>query len=1016
MPAKGWRKGKSLEGKGPDKKEQDKGPAVDDTIIAKVMATKFKSQDAAKAQAKELREGGRFARTGERKDGWHVYVDGFHDPAAAASRERIRGGQADGIPDKKFDKAQVQEGIKIELEHTDDPKVATEIVKDHIAETGGKDQDGKIRSDYYPELKAMEKQLKHKKLRDQDIPKIVKTFMPDLQKKAIIGNPELWEVMSRLEKTTNEMPKSYETENIPSSNKKAYLHYFNSSSDWYIIEKDQENEQHQAFGWVILNGDFQNAEFGYISIEELKKNAVELDFFFEPTNIEKIKKQHGPKDLPAYPPLEVQHELVNAIAEGKTEEAGEIRKEIQDAREIVKTKPGIVSVDKAGMFQVQSYEGLSDGELLTIATSDFSYPEQQKAAKLEVAKRKGIPVTPSGAGLTTTTAEEEIRAVKAQEQHIRKPEDWRKWETAEWRIASILSDVQEDPVQGKIFLQEASDLTKYIPEKQDRDQVELLLNNLKQHYAESGKKGTNDEINQVKRILFALDEKKDPRRQKDKEFEITVSGNVEAGEYGTGMEMPIVVQAKNEKEAISSLDLPAGVKVQTIEQQPKIPKEKTQAEINALRKREADIEFIMASTGQKREDLEKDSDSGLSFDAQGIRNQNAERAKMPRKYKGPTMDEIGTYIDKQSKEQSQIAFKKYVQDSMTRLYLYYLPSTAERWGVFKVAHDSPGPDWEIATPEHIPRDRTMAQLKQWVHDQTGRLKIIPWDVPPVEATTLKAEKGQKTPLPAVTVATEISPVVAVQEQYLAPIGPEENPWMFQKARYNMGGRAIKGDKPKVGDEAINPNGIKVKVVEVQDHYDLDDALDGWRVRGIPIDESQEEKSLREARDQLESLKKHQEVINLPPLDERDRPEIEKDREETRSEIAKVENKIESITPPTVQVSTPPTPWRETASPHGGKQAWLGHVIGTSEKYGLQIEFLGGMNRKKGKMDFVLKNEGVFKSANEVFLVYHDPKKNSMEAMKLNEKDSKGIASRIDDVGEDQAIDEFKKKWKVGKYE
>ncbi|SEN75387.1 DUF2958 domain-containing protein, partial [Nitrosomonas marina] len=46
-----------------------------------------------------------------------------------------------------------------------------------------------------------------------------------------------------------------------------HLHYFKGSADWYITEKDMEDEQLQAFGLADLYGD--GGELGYISIQEL---------------------------------------------------------------------------------------------------------------------------------------------------------------------------------------------------------------------------------------------------------------------------------------------------------------------------------------------------------------------------------------------------------------------------------------------------------------------------------------------------------------------------------------------------------------------------------------------------------------------------------------------------------------------------------------------------------------------------------------------------------------------------
>ncbi len=86
-----------------------------------------------------------------------------------------------------------------------------------------------------------------------------------------------------------EMPTTYQTEKVPKDQKIVRMHYFTPSSDWYIIEKDKELEQDQAFGYVILNGDTENAELGYISIEELKKiPSINLDYNWKPTPLGKV--------------------------------------------------------------------------------------------------------------------------------------------------------------------------------------------------------------------------------------------------------------------------------------------------------------------------------------------------------------------------------------------------------------------------------------------------------------------------------------------------------------------------------------------------------------------------------------------------------------------------------------------------------------------------------------------------------------------------------------------------------
>lgn len=48
--------------------------------------------------------------------------------------EKIKGGLADGIPDKKFNQTELIKGIKVEKEHTKDYQTAKEIAKDHLTE------------------------------------------------------------------------------------------------------------------------------------------------------------------------------------------------------------------------------------------------------------------------------------------------------------------------------------------------------------------------------------------------------------------------------------------------------------------------------------------------------------------------------------------------------------------------------------------------------------------------------------------------------------------------------------------------------------------------------------------------------------------------------------------------------------------------------------------------------------------------------------------------------------------
>ena len=67
------------------------------------------------------------------------------------------------------------------------------------------------------------------------------------------------------------IPRLYETENTPLKDKLIYLHFFIGGCDWYITEFDGEDT---FFGYAILNHDYQNAEWGYISFRELKEIKI----------------------------------------------------------------------------------------------------------------------------------------------------------------------------------------------------------------------------------------------------------------------------------------------------------------------------------------------------------------------------------------------------------------------------------------------------------------------------------------------------------------------------------------------------------------------------------------------------------------------------------------------------------------------------------------------------------------------------------------------------------------------
>jgi len=69
------------------------------------------------------------------------------------NKEKLIGGKGDSRPDSDFDQEHLMNGIKVEMEHTNDPDVAKEIAKDHLTES----------PKYYKKLKVMEHKLEDTK-------------------------------------------------------------------------------------------------------------------------------------------------------------------------------------------------------------------------------------------------------------------------------------------------------------------------------------------------------------------------------------------------------------------------------------------------------------------------------------------------------------------------------------------------------------------------------------------------------------------------------------------------------------------------------------------------------------------------------------------------------------------------------------------------------------------------------------------------------------------------------------
>ncbi len=95
------------------------------------------------------------------------------------------------------------------------------------------------------------------------------------------------------EKELSRLPVFYSTENTPLMEKTIHMHFFLGGCDWYAAEYDPESKK--FFGFVILNSDYEMAEWGYFSFKELcdlKVTFLEVDrdLHFKKSKAKEIEK------------------------------------------------------------------------------------------------------------------------------------------------------------------------------------------------------------------------------------------------------------------------------------------------------------------------------------------------------------------------------------------------------------------------------------------------------------------------------------------------------------------------------------------------------------------------------------------------------------------------------------------------------------------------------------------------------------------------------------------------------
>jgi hypothetical protein len=115
------------------------------------------------------------------------------------------------------------------------------------------------------------------------IPPEVAAIIPYSQLLVTKQNPDDFaEPIDRLGRIIPAIPKIGATDGM--SEHPAKLHYFFGATDIFICEYDGKDEM---FGFNILNGDYEMAEFGYTSLSQIRHiPMMNLDYYWEEQSIE----------------------------------------------------------------------------------------------------------------------------------------------------------------------------------------------------------------------------------------------------------------------------------------------------------------------------------------------------------------------------------------------------------------------------------------------------------------------------------------------------------------------------------------------------------------------------------------------------------------------------------------------------------------------------------------------------------------------------------------------------------
>lgn len=153
-------------------------------------------------------------------------------------------------------------------------------------------------------IETVEKRKKQNEQLPQEIIDKANTLIPAVQFKSSLEYTKgeegnfYKEKIKEIASVIDNAPKLYETDGLDEH--PIALRYFHPTGTEVLICELGKNGE--AFGYTVLNGDYQMSEFGYRDINEIKNiKGMELDYYL-PKNmsVERLLYQHSPEDFPQY--------------------------------------------------------------------------------------------------------------------------------------------------------------------------------------------------------------------------------------------------------------------------------------------------------------------------------------------------------------------------------------------------------------------------------------------------------------------------------------------------------------------------------------------------------------------------------------------------------------------------------------------------------------------------------------------------------------------------------------------